>query len=396
MNRTIGRALLLALALTASGCGAISDAIDEAKSDGEETTEATETTVAESTETPEVTQSADASEVTAIPSANGTGGLGNADGTLPGDAMALAGASFPYQGPYNDEVWQVSLSGMMPVELGEYNEEAGSCYILFGTLTPTVAEHDISRGYTAPDAGLIVEGRQFESTSFECDNDAIQAAGYAQTYDADVTVGTSFAFYEEFFIPEAGPQSVDTVVIGDPTSDGAIYLTPDVVELTPPTLVVGDNAFLAAAPTYVGAAIDYTNAFDDVTWEGAIGTFVAAEQRFSDDGGTCMFLLGTVSPTRIDDGLVTSSFDSPDFGLIVDGHYVDDSFFECDEEAVLFAGYSDLSDAEISVGTAYPFFTEFYLPAGAGEIQALVMGDAGSDNAQYFLAGAPATEIPAP
>ncbi len=71
--------------------------------------------------------------------------------------------------------------------------------------------------------------------------------------------------------------------------------------------------------------------------------------------------------------------------MIVDGRLLDDDVNECDTSDVEAAGYTWILDAEVTVGTAFPFYTEFFIPGDSpSEPEALVLGSASGDNALYY------------
>jgi len=120
-------------------------------------------------------------------------------------------------------------------------------------------------------------------------------------------------------------------------------------------------------------------------WEGFVAGLVeTGVGRFNDEAGRCLVLLGTITPTSIEEGTVTNMFSTPDFSLVVDGRLVDGEVNECDTDEVEAAGYGWILNAEVTVGTTYPFYQEFFLPGTPGELEVLVLGNASGSNALYY------------
>lgn len=120
-------------------------------------------------------------------------------------------------------------------------------------------------------------------------------------------------------------------------------------------------------------------------WEGFVAGFVeTGKHKFNDEDGRCLVLLGTITPTSIEEGTVTNIFSTPDFSLIVNGRLVDGEVNDCDTDEVKAPGYGWILDAEVTVGTTYPFYQEFFLPDPPGEPEVLVLGSASGTSALYY------------
>jgi len=79
-----------------------------------------------------------------------------------------------------------------------------------------------------------------------------------------------------------------------------------------------------------------------------------------------------MTPTKIDDGVISSGFDTPSFGVIADGQLFD-AGNDCDTDPIEAAGYQRVLSAEVTAGTAYPFYAEFFVP-GDAQLEVLVAG----------------------
>ena len=102
-----------------------------------------------------------------------------------------------------------------------------------------------------------------------------------------------------------------------------------------------------------------------------------------DEPGRCVLALGSLTPEQVGGGAaVSSGFDTPSIGLIVDGRLLD---FEsgCETEALEAAGYRWVLDVEASVGTATKFYDSFLVPEGA-TIDAIAVGEPTFGEALYY------------
>lgn len=314
-----------------------------------------------------------------------------------GDTEPLAGAQFSYNGQFDDTTWDVSLFGVVEGEKDSFVDEAGSCLVLVGTLTPTqIDEGQLSEGFDAPDFVTVAAGLQIEDES-DCETDAIELAGYGRLWDAEVTLGTVYPFYVDFFVPEGS--TAESIIAGDPTEDGgAKFFSVDVI----PSLPVADtSASLGTLPEGItpltGAGFTYTDAFSETSWEASLGGLVATEvSSFADVPGRCFAVVGVITPTAIPEGSVTDGFDTPELGLIAGGQAVPWNSFNCEDDSLQAAGYQDLTDAEIPVDTLYPYFVQFFVPGDDSvSLDSVFVGDSGDDGALYYDA-ALLDAIPAP
>ena len=120
-------------------------------------------------------------------------------------------------------------------------------------------------------------------------------------------------------------------------------------------------------------------------WDGFVSGLVeTGAGEFNDAEGRCLVLLGTLTPTSIEDGSVTNPFNTPSVSMIVGGELVDSTVGECDVDEIEAAGYGWILEAEVTLGTTYPFFAEFFLPAGSAEPEVIVLGSASDSDALYF------------
>lgn len=303
-----------------------------------------------------------------------------------GDTEPLAGAAFSYKGQFDDTTWDVQLFGLLEGEKDSFVDEAGSCLILVGTVTPTqIDAGQLSEGFDSPDFAAVAAGLQIEDES-DCEVEAVELAGYGRLWDAEVTLGTVYPFHVGFFIPEGSV--TESIIAGDPTEDGgAKFFSVDTIPTLPPA---DTSASLGTLPEGItpltGAGFTYTDGFSETSWEALIDGLVEVPvSPFADEPGRCFAVIGVITPTEILEGSVTDGFDTPDIGLIAGGRSVAWNAFNCEEEDLQANGYQELTSAEIPVGTAYPYFELFFVPGDASiPLDSVFIGDSAEDGALYY------------
>lgn len=113
-------------------------------------------------------------------------------------------------------VWDGTVDQVIEVAQDEYSTDTGRCFVVLGTLTPTrlPAGETVSNWLDTPYVELLVDGRVQDTYGF-CDVAAVEAAGYEWLLDAEVTVGTTFAFYEMITVPETLTSDPEAVLVGN-------------------------------------------------------------------------------------------------------------------------------------------------------------------------------------
>jgi hypothetical protein len=130
--------------------------------------------------------------------------------------------------------WDGFVIGLVEAGKGMFADGAGRCLLLLGTLTPTdLGDGAVSSAFSTPTVSLIDRGRLVDSTGGECDASAAQAAGYGWILEAEVTVGTVYPFYVEFFLPGEGSLDLEAVVVGYPSGAEALYYEPTILNTIP-------------------------------------------------------------------------------------------------------------------------------------------------------------------
>ena len=365
-------AVLAALLLGTSSCalvGGDEEAVDAA-ADSTESTESTESTAVDSTTTSEAATTTEAAST-------------DGDGTLASPRSILNG-TFTYTEDFYDTDWAGELYGLVEVPIEGYSDVVGTCLAVVGVISPTrIGEGSVSEGFTAPDLGLVVEGVLVDE-GFDCDTDELRTAGYGPLYDAQVTEGTEFAFYEAFLVEGDPAPSPRALILGDGDSAATVYFTTDVIPTAPtPQLQQGAGAGGDVSPL-LGATFEYRGEFDDTTWQiEMLGVIEADKGGFTDEDGSCLVAFGTITPTRIDVGQLSDGFDAPVVAVLAGGTVIEDAS-DCDVDAVEDAGYADLWDAEVTLGTVYPFFADFFVPAGL-TAESIIVGDPTEDDGARFF-----------
>jgi len=151
-------------------------------------------------------------------------------------------------------------------------------------------------------------------------------------------------------------------------------------------------------PLPVGDAWAVTTTTGQATkWQTTIDGLVEIPQDPSSpvEGARCFAILGAMTPTEIADGaLVTSLYDTPTFSVVIDGR-VPNEIGMCDTDALTAAGWASGDNAAVSVGTAFPFFSEVFVPASVtGTPQLIAVGLPAGD--AMFFEGTVLTAIPSP
>jgi hypothetical protein len=156
-------------------------------------------------------------------------------GTSPANAIPMGDpvlSAFTYAPEFSDAEWTGFLQGLVETGAGQFNDEPGRCLVLVGTVTPTKAEGAVSSGFDTPSVSMIADGRLVDSGILDCDTTALEANGYGWLLDAEVTVGTAYPFFAEFFLPGEATNP-EAVVIGSATGTDALYFQPTFLESTP-------------------------------------------------------------------------------------------------------------------------------------------------------------------
>ena len=136
---------------------------------------------------------------------------------------------------FNDATWTGEVSDIVSAPVENFVDDTGRCVLVLGSLTPTATGGGgpVSSGFDAPTISLLVGGRVIDPSS-SCDTGAVEDQGFGWILDAEVTVGTEYAFYAEVFIPAALDGAVSHVVVGRPNDNPTLFTDgPDVTPVAP-------------------------------------------------------------------------------------------------------------------------------------------------------------------
>lgn len=344
----------------------------------------------------------------------------SAPGTAPGTAPTLTigdgaepEAPLPAGDPeksafeYDDglgAVWSGTINGVVETPLYWDDESGERCFVVLGTLTPEAADGLVSDSWSTPFVTLFVDGAEAELGEQSCDTQPLIGAGYRSLYDATATVGTTLAFFAEFSLPEATgvPQAV---AVGD--GDDWTFFDAALLDAAPAVQPGPVGALpLEPAPLAVDAPGTFTH-LDEYTgdaWSGTVAGLVEVPlDEYSDIEGRCFAVVGTLTADALGSGLTTSPYAAPPLSVVADGVLVDDHY-GCSSAEAEAAGYAWFNDTEVTAGTTVAVYATLIVPApAAGEVQAIVVGDAWGDAPTVFaplvlgeLPRAVATPGPAP
>lgn len=298
---------------------------------------------------------------------------------------------------FDDSTWRGQITGTSVIstsDLGDFGEGDGSCYAVYGTFTVVETKGVIAAPFTAPDVRLMIGGRAIARDSYNCSEDAADI-GYESTFDAAVTAGTAFSFYENFFVPSALDVADPAVLVGSPWESGGGAVLVDAAvsaEIIPPVISPGVPAAVEGRPT--GTPAVHVDPYNDDTWDINIFGMINTEPSFSD--GTCFVVLGMMTPTAVDGGDTIESYLAPAISMIQDGRLRSDTYLSCEVDEIEAAGYRDVyADEALTVGEAFPFYVGILIPeASTAEPQVIVAGDPFGEDALFFMP-TPLDAIPA-
>ncbi|MGI9602983.1 MAG: hypothetical protein ACR2QE_13940 [Acidimicrobiales bacterium] len=363
------------------------DATDDGGADGDT---AGSTTAAPETTSPEPT-SAPTSSVAPETSAAG-GGSGT-----PNDPFPIEGASFTYEEQFSDTAWDGTLYGIVDVDTAQFNDEEGRCVLVLGVLTPTNLDRGvITSGFDTPAFGAVdSDGIAVDSTVADCDTDGAEAAGYRWVNEATVTLGTPFAFYDEIFFEDDLDAGIQAIQVGSDAQDAIFYTGTALDSIPDPELDNSGSQPPPAGEPMAASGFTYEEEFAEAAWEGQmLGLLEVDSGDFNDGPGRCYLVLGVLVPTETEGGGLSDGFNTPDIGVVSQGQYLPAQFQGCERDAVEAAGFGWILDAEVEIGTAYPFYAEVFVPRQQ-PMQSVVVGPPTGDGALFYQPEV-LDDIPAP
>jgi len=291
------------------------------------------------------------------------------------------------------DTWTGEVHGIVTADIGEFNNVEGRCFLILGEITPSAISSGsvVSNGFTTPEMGVIVDGEYYQDGT-ECDTDAAEELGYEWILLANATSGTDIPFFSEIFLPTIETGAITDVIIGDPRFGGDVVSTPPV---SLPSIPVPTGQRVGAqvpdeGPIGVGAEFSHTWLDRDM-WMGRVTAIEPAPLgQFTNDAGRCVLVLGEITPTFIDEGIVSNPFTTPEIGVLVDGRYIEDGA-RCGTDAVEDRGFGWILGAEVTVNTPYEFFAQIFIPdVDDGTISHVVIGNHREPEAFIFSVSAQA------
>lgn len=304
-------------------------------------------------------------------------------------------STFTWDDPYGsgDSV-DVVLAALVEVPVSEYEDRAGQCYALVGSFTATnVSAGIVISSFRTPPLYAAANGTAAETGFGSCDLADLEAAGFGWTYNIATTVGTTYLFYEPFFVEGAGA-TLDAVVLGDVYfGDDLTFFSPTVTAALPtiPTQMgtsIAEGTTLAPVGDPTLSTFTFASEYSpDDQWSGTISGLVELPlSSFAEVSGRCYAVVGSLVPTAIAEGDLSSPYTAPDFEVIGDGHELADGYMNCDDSVLEPAGYDYYLDAEVALNTPFWFWSSYFVPTGAAEtrLEAIVVGPAISDDHLLF------------
>ncbi len=123
-----------------------------------------------------------------------------------------------------------------------------------------------------------------------------------------------------------------------------------------------------------------------IEWEGELfGLFETERSPSNSSEGRCFYILGVVSLVDAGDAIVAGGRNTPDLGAYVGDEFIPDSIADCEDDALVDAGYEWRYNVNITEGSSQHFFTEIFVPSGSGgDLSSVVMGEPREDDSVSF------------
>jgi hypothetical protein len=329
-----------------------------------------------------------------------------ADGSAPSAPLPAGDpevSTFEYADSFGS-AWSGTIGGVVEVPVLGADDSTGlRCFVVIGTLTPEAVEGLVSDSWSTPYVTLFVDGDEADLSDATCATGDLAAAGYRSMFEANVTLGTEFAFYTEFSLA-ASAGDPQAVAVGQDDSEW-LFFDARLLDRAPPT-EVGAVGPLPVDPAPVGdgtpGAFVHADDYSGDGWSGSIvGLVEVPTDSAAELPGRCFVVIATLTADVAGSGVFTSPYAAPPIALIADGRLIDD-YYGCSNVEAEAAGYRWFYDAEITPGTSVAVYATLLVPEPLpGDLQAIVVGDAwGGDAtvmAPHVLADlAPAAIAPGP
>ena len=279
------------------------------------------------------------------------------------DPGAGSPGSFRYESRISGYVWEGEIFGYTFESANSLSDDdVQRCAVVVGTMSPLVAEdYGLTSGLSNPEISLLVDGRVLESGIFGCDNDQATDAGYRSPLFERMTAGSEFPFYVSFELPAAlsEPGTIE-VIVGDTDNDGYQRIEATYLDTIPPGAFLGEPLPLDAVQP-AGTLVSHDGG--ESQWQVFVEGVVVLDAVGRSGGGSCVIVLGTMTPTDTGGALVADgSSTHPLISIVVGGLARSSDFGSCQDDAAEQAGYEDPFYADVAAGTVYHFYDATYLP----------------------------------
>jgi hypothetical protein len=110
-------------------------------------------------------------------------------------------------------------------------------------------------------------------------------------------------------------------------------------------------------------------------WEVLVEGVIALDAVGRRGGGSCVIVVGTMTPTDTRGALVADGSSAPIVSIVVGGRSRSSDFGGCQDDAAELVGYGDPDDADVAAGTSYHFYDATYLPPSVdADVEAVSIG----------------------
>jgi hypothetical protein len=283
--------------------------------------------------------------------------------------------SFRSESRFGSYVWKGTILGYTIESANSLSDDdVVACVNVFGNVSPEVAEdYGLTSGGSTPELSLLVDGLLVESSIFGCDNELVTDAGYSTLFLEQMTAGSQFPFFESFELPGglAEPSAVE-VIVGDTDSNDYQRIKAAQFDTVPAGSFVGAPLPLDSVQP-AGTVISHYDSESD--WDVLVEGVVVLDAVGRRGGGSCIIVVGTMTPTDTRGALVTDGSSTPSVSIVVGGRSRSSDFGGCQDDAAEQAGYGDPDDADVAAGTNYHFYDATYLPPSvAADVEAVSIG----------------------
>ena len=287
----------------------------------------------------------------------------------------------------SESSFDVSIVGFTSTVAKEDRGVVGDCVTVLSTVKGVDSVGAIVNAFAIPDVSVLAGGRVVDDLAIgDCDEDAIEEAGWGSPVRAGVAPGNTYAIASSFVVP-AGVQP-SAIFVGEPTRPGESWgfeaTVLDAIPTAPEREGINPELTLVAA----GGSPTFEIEHLDTGWSGTIHGLV--ELSHNAQSARCYAIVGTF----VRDG--ENEF-GPPLGLIVDGALRGSgiSLARCDAAALEAAGYLGENEAGAAAdGVEVGFFETIFLPVDHGPIAGIVVGNAASADEVVYVDPVVLTEAP--